>query len=48
MVNRLEITLGCFDEPIEAARAYDKAALQYFGEFAFLNFAHPTSEAANA
>lgn len=38
MVNRKHIFLGRFVDIIEAAKAYDKAALKYFGEFARLNF----------
>lgn len=31
------ISLGCFDDPKEAAKAYNEAALKYYGEFAKLN-----------
>jgi hypothetical protein len=30
--------IGCFGDPIAAARAYDRAAVEHFGEFARLNF----------
>jgi hypothetical protein len=37
-VNTKLISLGNFDDPIEAAKARDAAALLYHGEFARLNF----------
>ena len=29
--------LGCFDDPVDAARAYNRAAAEAFGEYAWLN-----------
>jgi hypothetical protein len=39
------IFLGYFDNEIDAARAYDRAAIKYYGEFARLNF--PREDYAN-
>lgn len=36
-VHGKRIYLGVFDEPVEAARAYDQAARVHFGEYAYTN-----------
>ncbi len=38
--------IGSFDDEIEAAKAYDRKAIELFGEFAYLNF--PEDACANA
>ena len=40
-VNRRTISLGSFRDEIDAAKAYDRAAKKYHGQFAALNFAQP-------
>ena len=37
-INKKQVWLGYYNDPIEAAKSYDRAAIRYHGEYAKLNF----------
>jgi hypothetical protein len=45
---RARVYLGIFDDPADAARAYDAAARLHFGEWAALNFPEAANDAERA
>lgn len=47
-VNRKRIWLGVFDTDVEAAIAYNEAAVKYHGEYAFLNVIQSEEEYSGA
>ncbi len=46
--SRRKTFIGSFDDEIEAAKAYDRKAIELFGEFAYLNFPHAARANAGA